>query len=307
MNKMTFESNKLLTAIIPVARMAGKLDRLEKLLTEVSNTPISIILVHDFQDYKTEEEILRILSKRKDGETKFVSITCNGPGKARNFGLNLLETDWVTFWDSDDEPNIEEVLIDLKLLIKSGKSIGIAGFLEINDKTGNQIPKNFNQNLIANFISLSRNPGMWRWIFKSSLLSESKFIDSRMGEDQVFLAQNFTDFDDIQFFPNAIYSYHTHQNTQLTASRQALGDIPKSMNQILTTEKFISKEQELFSQIIFIRMYITYISRVGVLKGKKGNALLVAWFRKHGGLKGGLFLASSVIPSCILIRRALHV
>jgi glycosyltransferase involved in cell wall biosynthesis len=107
-------SNPELTAIIPVAKMAGKLFNLELLLRRCHSLGIEVVIVHDEQDLDTGVDLERIVKSVNSDLVSVITKTVYSPGKARNLGISRATGDWICFWDSDDNPVPENFLSMLR-------------------------------------------------------------------------------------------------------------------------------------------------------------------------------------------------
>lgn len=64
---MKVEARKsLLTAIIPIGKMNGNLIILKNWIAQISNYPLKVILVHDFQDEGTAFELKKLVAEHLD-------------------------------------------------------------------------------------------------------------------------------------------------------------------------------------------------------------------------------------------------
>ena len=61
---------KLLTAIVPIHKMAGRLDDLESWVREALELDIQVILIHDFGDAETEKELINFVENQKSSDLK---------------------------------------------------------------------------------------------------------------------------------------------------------------------------------------------------------------------------------------------
>lgn len=213
----------LLTVITPVTSMAGKLRDLEEWIRSAADYPILIILIHDFRDRETENELTEIAASFQN--VLLLSGQFGSPGATRNAGLQYINTEWVTFWDSDDKPNIEKFMCMLEF--GYGYDLVVGDYLELN--LGNR--KSFKAiNPVEPMLSLICNPGIWRIAFKSKVLLGKEFQSFRMAEDQVFLCEILETEPRLIFFPDVVYGYHRGLSGQLTSNRQALSELMLAIN-----------------------------------------------------------------------------
>ena len=94
----------LLSVIVPVARMSGRLALMQSWLTSISNLDtVEVIVVHDKQDEETSRELREILNSVNSDRCILIEEFVNSPGLARNLGLKAASGIWVIFADSDDK------------------------------------------------------------------------------------------------------------------------------------------------------------------------------------------------------------
>ena len=149
-----------LSIIVPVTKMHGRLDNFKKMVEDISDFSIQLIVVHDIDDDKTGRELQIILKNKMN--IKLIEGKYGSAGDARNAGLELVESEWVGFWDSDDKPEVKQYL-DLVAKIKEEQNlVGYGNFLKISaipDKL--QKSKNsFNVEGETNSLKPYKNPGI---------------------------------------------------------------------------------------------------------------------------------------------------
>jgi glycosyltransferase involved in cell wall biosynthesis len=221
--------------------MYGRLDNFKKMVEDTSNYSIELIVVHDISDDKTGRELHTILKNTRN--TKLIEGKFGSAGGARNAGIELADSEWIGFWDSDDKPDIKKCL-DLVIKIKEEKNlIGFGNFLKMSvipnklQKTKNS----FNAEQAINSTKPFKNPGIWRWIFASELLRNIRFPDLKLGEDVCFLYSTLQKADKITTSNQIIYTYFVDdplQTTELCKNDTRIFRVIKFMN-----ENFISSQK----------------------------------------------------------------
>ena len=91
-----------LTVIIPVHKMSGRLHEV-RLMIEAA-TSYNVIVVHDVGDFETGEQLKEIIDSNQARTISLIEGNFGSPGAARNAGLRVANSTWVTFWDCDDRP-----------------------------------------------------------------------------------------------------------------------------------------------------------------------------------------------------------
>ena len=214
----TLREKILLSAVIPVSQMAGKLDNLRETLCNAEGQDLEIILVHDKQDNSTGPELSSLVNEFPNLKLKFIEGTYGNPGSARNVGLRQAKGSWIAFWDSDDIAFAKSLFLAIKkspknanVIVGQCKVFDLASQLETVTETVNRVN------------DLPKYPGIWRVIFKNEALNEFKALG--MGEDQLFLAMNIRDEETTYFSTENFYTYFTGNPLQLTGKRSNLQDL----------------------------------------------------------------------------------
>ena len=224
---MIFVEKPLLSIIVPIHNMAGKLQNLELSLKAAKelNLPVSFILVHDGLDEATNEEVSDLAASYK---AKYLNLVVNSPGLARNYGLQHADSEWVAFWDSDDIGSVKEVISSIHNSPLNTDFI-LAGYSQMSQRTKivNQI-----STPIGNFPMAMINPGIWRFIFRKSAIVNTTFPPYRMGEDQVFLARLLINESSVYFSDKIVYLYVDGEGGQLTKDKKAVSEILLAIDEI---------------------------------------------------------------------------
>jgi hypothetical protein len=214
----TLREKILLSAVIPVTQMAGKLDNLRETLRNAEGQDLEIILVHDKQDDLTGPELDTLVNEFPKLKFELIEGTYGNPGSARNVGLKQAKGSWVVFWDSDDIAFAPSLFLAIKnspsnanVIVGQCKVFNLASQQETTTKT------------VSRVSDLPKYPGIWRVIFKNEALSEFKALG--MGEDQLFLAMNIREEDTTHFSSETFYTYFTGNPMQLTSKRSNLKDL----------------------------------------------------------------------------------
>jgi glycosyltransferase involved in cell wall biosynthesis len=177
------------------------------------------------------------------------------PGSARNAGLEIATGDWVGFWDSDDTPNIKNIIEAIKIA-QQYDEILVGNFSVIDVKT---MEERIPIKKVNGINSVAMNPGIWRMVFRRSTISHMRFPSLRMGEDQVFLSRLNFGIRRLRFFESIFYQYNLGSSSQLTKSKLALKDLPMASILILDHAKNTQRKQSLFDLQLVFRQQITII------------------------------------------------
>lgn len=262
------ESPKLLSVVVPVRKMAGKLEFLTNWLHQEATKSIQVIIVHDHYDDETTNELKQIISRTNTGNIRFLEGHFGNPGSARNAGLALADKAWISFWDSDDLPDVEEFLAMIKLAEAQEAECAFGSFSvfrgSIESKGKKHVIDSKNENY---FDDIAMNPGIWRWAFRSSILGNSRFLPIRMGEDVTFLAD--LNVVDRKIFSSSriVYNYQTGFAGQLTSQSELISDLVISIEYLLTKLQKSSTRMKRFVSVLFCRQILT-VNRRGTFQSK---------------------------------------
>lgn len=246
----------MLTAIIPVHNMADRLNLFEEWFSQTDHSRLELIIVEDGEDVRTLEELNLIFSSTPTSNVKVISGRYGSPGAARNAGLELTNSEWVTFWDSDDLPVTEQFMEMVELAHKQDSKIAVGNYRTISKHTS---PVAEATKGSLSLLSLAINPGLWRWAFKSEIIKEIRFSHFRMGEDQLFLAQiNAFDYQ-VTFFDEYVYNYSINVEGQLTSQIDAISELLGVIPATLDCVRKSSGSQKYFNSLLSIRQIMTGI------------------------------------------------
>lgn len=256
---MSFINNEnLLTAIVPVRNMAGRLNVFNSWIGQIEKYPMQLIVVHDVFDKGTDYELKKIINHHSQLNIMLIEGKFGSPGYARNAGLEYVTGKWVAFWDSDDKPRLQTIISEINNA-QLNDEILVGGFDTVNAFSGNINRLNENN---ASLRSVLMNPGLWRMVFKSKILKELKFSNLRMGEDQLFLASmNFIELA-ANYANESFYEYTIEQKGQLTNSVSALTDLQQA-SRILLEHSLSNTNKRIvyFDIFLIIRQQLTLIKK----------------------------------------------
>lgn len=246
------------TVICPVRNMRGRLQFLEKWVTEISvSSQIETIIVHDFLYEEDREELQLICSESQN--VKLIEGQFGNPGSARNAGLSISRGKRVVFWDCDDEPNVNRFLDLLRSEEAKDSDICIARFNIFNEITeSTSKDSTWSDNFVQNYETFALNPGIWRMIFKRELLTNIRFDPLKMAEDQLFICQAMLEAKIVTFSDDQIYTYFIGSTHHLTKNIDALQDLLPAMKRTkLLFRKNMAVEMKLLLNLMSARQFIS--------------------------------------------------
>ena len=224
----------LLSVVVPIHKMDGKLFNLSLWLHKSHHFPFQIILVHDIRDELCSSELSQLVAKCDNKRIELIEGNFGGPGLARSRGLARATGNWVAFWDSDDVPQLSAIFSTLN---KSQEADVIIGGYSIVQSSGN---RSYFGPLGKGLSGVLGNPGVWRMIFSQAVSKKIVFPDLRMAEDQIMLAMLGLPSLELKFEDVDFYHYFLGVNNQLTSNKSALNELSRAVtytSKIMFTQK----------------------------------------------------------------------
>ena len=291
MSKKSNFDNRI-AVIVPVSRMSTKLDNLRQWLRTVDFESIEVILVHDIQDVDTGRELKEITLNIP--QIQLIEARYGSPGMARNAGLDLAKNEWIVFWDSDDLPEVEEVIEMIEIAANGNFAVAVGGFTVQSLTSPNLHSLHLIENSVSGklFEEFGMQPGLWRWAFRNEIIGKIRFKAFRMAEDQCFLFDLNLAGQRIYVHPKSVYTYFVGDEQQLTNNPKALSDLLKSVPYLMRSIKGSNASKSEFGALLITRQVLTALKR-GVLSTK---ILMIIQVMKFFPLilfsKGAYFMAA---------------
>lgn len=213
-----------LSVVVPVGKLHGDISSLE---SWIPNFPsVQVVLILDQIDFKTKAAIDDSLLLQNAPLLEKYSVDYGNPGQTRNFGFEKTTRPWILFSDSDDIPNISNILDAIKTYDDLNTNI-IVGNYEVFDVNKNRTKRIEGTSLDQVLIGLPRGLGLWRFIFRSDYLKfrVAKFPHLSMAEDQVFFLSLNAIPTEIKFVNQIFYRYFIGNQFQLTNSSSRIQDL----------------------------------------------------------------------------------
>lgn len=250
-------SKPTLSVVIPVANMAGKLQNFKKTLSTLDDNRIEVIVVDDKQDINTGLELRDIREEFPKINIKIIEGTFGNPGTARNAGLEVATGKWITFWDSDDLGFISGLMESLENVDPAIRLI--IGQYEMLDV---QFPNKILRPRTRNLREFSKSPGIWRLVFQNSHLTQ--FPSLSMGEDLVFIMENFPEPFQIAFSSEVFYRYIVGNDYQLTRNSTKTKDLLQA--RLMGKRIFLNRNKVIPFGSIYARMTFSCLKYIKNMK-----------------------------------------
>jgi len=258
----------VLTAIVPVSDMAGRLQNLENWLISITDLELKVIVVHDFRDEHTLNELRVIIGNLMPGKIDLHSGFFGSPGAARNFGLDLASSKYICFWDSDDLPQPKTVC-DILSKQRGDFDVLVGQFCILGSSSMEKM-KGLSKD--QTILDIAIKPGMWRMIFLREFVSAQRFKSMKMGEDQLFLAELFKRNPRLVFTEEHFYDYVVGRIGQLTSNSKSKLELITTYNALLKLRAGTSGYQFEYFSATIIRLWVSLLR---MLMFKKGRAQLL--------------------------------
>ncbi len=213
---------KKVSIIVPVYNVELHLKRCLESLVNQTLQDIEIIIINDGSKDNSQDIIDKFHSRYPD-KIKYYIIENSGAAQARNYGLSLVEGEYIGFVDSDDyvEPNMFEELYSKA--IEENADISVCGYYRATPEKcterGTYPYRCFNNNVFNEPSMFINNfPYIWNKIFRASLLKENeiKFEKFRIFEDLVFTYEAFFKANKVVQVQKPLYYYRILRDNSLT-------------------------------------------------------------------------------------------
>jgi hypothetical protein len=249
-----------LTAVIPIRWMDNSTSTLPGVIRAALDSGIGVLLVVNNQDSPYRKKMMDSFNAIKNEKFLVLESLIESPGSARNIGLSSCNTKYVTFWDADDLPIISNVHKLINTLQSNHEwKFGIGSF-EIIDAASNSVCA---INILEGDSELerriSKNPGIWRWIFEVKRIGDVRFRDFSMGEDQDFIADLNPQRSEILISETITYKYVKGWPNQLTRNKSAVQSITSSINYLAM--KIEDQSANNWHKKFLLRQILTSIKR----------------------------------------------
>jgi glycosyltransferase involved in cell wall biosynthesis len=270
----------LLSVVVPIREMGGKLTPLFEWVKTALSLGCEVILIHDYADSRTEVELSQFVNMHSSARLIFISASLNSPGLARNEGLKQISGDYVAFWDADDLPDVKKVVRVTQECENADFEIGIGGFLTLNESNGvlNLYPTSLQDCLLK----IAMYPGLWRMVFKSSIVKNVKFTNLLLAEDQIFLAMLHPAEKKIMFSDQIVYRYLAKREGALTTRRTNTSDLINAVERltVFLRDKRYEPDFE-FNLALAIKNCLTVLKIGGNRQRIKTSLILCRIFLRH--------------------------
>lgn len=234
-----------LDIVIPVKFPSSHLNHMRKILGELPQD----IRVKYILDCNSEVQIDCEKLNAKTHE-KFIIGKFGSPGLARNAGLDECQSDYIIFWDVDDEPNVKGTISLLNYVISNEGDVGVGNwvFRDSPDKLQGISP-----------LSVGISPGIWRFLFRREFIRDLRFSPLKWGEDQLFILQTLAKSPKILACESAVYAYTKYVQGALTTDSKNVIDLIEVNRRGLDQLSTIKDGARFCAEIMHFRQILTVL------------------------------------------------
>lgn len=264
----------LLSVIVPISNMAKSEFEIQNWVRDSVKEGIHVVLVHDLY-VKSSGDFLRNLASQFPDEITYCEGHFGSPGAARNRGLLEVRGEWVSFWDSDDMPQVKSFLKMVRDAHLAGLQFAIGQYAEFDLSTGKvTYQRKVPLNKITAPLLIARRPGLWRMSFKWSTVKKSSYPNRNMGEDQIFIILSGINFRRTFLSKNIVYTYSRNFPGQLTQKTNRYENLQLLFeNELETAVENITTSKSMMIMMT-LRIWISLVRR-GEYRNQFGNFLLL--------------------------------
>ena len=213
--------SELLSVIVPVYNMGVSLEKCVASILSQEDADFELILVDDGSKDDSWERCLRM--QERDSRVRAYHQENQGPGPARNTGIEHANGRWAYFPDADDTLSPRAFRIMLDAIEKNGADLLVFGYQAIDQKgevrrhktypelvfTGEHIRNDY-----AEFAGLKTKYGIqgapWNKLFDMNLIRAHtiRYLPLRRYEDEAFITDYMCYAEKVQFIEDVLYTYY---------------------------------------------------------------------------------------------------
>lgn len=245
-----------LSAIVPIGGFPNGDSLLKSWASSDLPQGLEIIFVVDSDDELVKKSVEEVKIFKPEQKIEVLTSEGRNPGTTREIGLRAATGRWVCFWDADDLPEIANIWRNIESEENRETDVIVGEYRCVNLDTKHTIE--YVHRTKDPLMTVFLNPGLWRFVFKRTILQNISFPALRMGEDQVFLLRTLNKSTNIKFVKERFYNYYIYSSGQLTKSKNIFADLRKARE--LCKEIYPSRQQG-YILLAIMRQNFTLIKR----------------------------------------------
>lgn len=243
---------KSLSYVIPTFNNLFLLKRCLKILEPQIDEIDRIIIIDDGSTDGTYE----YLTEKYTGNSNYIIKKQKnaGSGKARNYGMELANTDYIWFIDSDDYIENESIKIIKERLEENGVDMLYFDYVEKSEKGNNVISLNINTRKKNEIFLTQHFP--WNKIIKKSITKNIYFPEEKIRyQDHGTIPIMISRAKEIEYIKQPLYYYDFSHNNNISKQYKKNDDMYIAFSNLVNYyELKMLKENEL--EILFINTFI---------------------------------------------------
>jgi glycosyltransferase involved in cell wall biosynthesis len=218
---------------------------------------IVFLIVFDSKNSKISETNQDRFSTVTSSNFEVIIGKYDSVGSARNAGIDRVKTDWFSFCDADDTVIFENYIQLLGQISESEIDLIIGSYSVVN--RGVKVPKINKIEMSENRYEFSRSPGLWRYIFRTSKVSNVRFPPINMAEDQVYLSRIFGINPKVGLSTKSIYEYSLGVSGSLTSNLSQILTIKVAIDLSSRLPKSKLEDLRCMQDLMIISQWLTYL------------------------------------------------
>ncbi len=258
-----------LSIIIPVYNVERYLPQCLDSLVNQTLDDFEIILVNDGSP-DNSQQIIDDYSSRYPGLIRCLVIDNGGQGRARNFGLDLAQGEYIGFVDSDDraKPDMFKTMYDAAVSNNADVVVcdAVAFFPDGREE---HMPSTYRADM-----PLAAAGNCWDKIYRRQLVEDIRFPHGLWYEDFSFTAKALYRAKSIVYIPEAMYEYRIGHSSTMRNSNSLrnleiidiIEDIRRDIPEISGTD--------CFEELIIGHVLLDSINRVALHKSSNRDEVI---------------------------------
>lgn len=253
----------LISFIIPIGNLARDIQNVKKIILEIQKDFIELVFVLDTDETAADLQLISLCHENKLIYYQIIKSEGRNPGTSRNQGVLVSKGEWVAFCDSDDLPNVNNIVSEL---VNCGTDIDVViGNFEVQHVSQKNIGiGSIHENLNLIWYSIALHPGLWRWTIRRNFANRVQFPELSMGEDQCYIAELLQNDPEVFFSQKVFYRYRVGSGDSLISATSRIGDLIEILRIELSLKNYPKRYNDM-KNFLIIRQVLTVL--------KHGSAL----------------------------------
>lgn len=196
-----------ISVILPVYNSEAYLSAtLDSILAQTCDN-LEIICINDGST-DSSKDILQSY-QLKDNRIKIISTSNNGPGPARNIGIEAATGDYLTFCDADDYLPPRSFELRMRAALEKNVDIVVGCYREIVDSSEVRLSAPLGEMKSPFWMIYASSVVLWNKLFKMDFIKKTsvRFQRLKQGEDRVYITELFCHNPTVTAISDYIYDW----------------------------------------------------------------------------------------------------